>query len=148
MSSTYAHYQGPSSLPSDYALLSAFNSNNDLADSESDPDSDTDSLNPARRRRRSFSNAYYYRPPRPTIGSYPRQDLSDAISNGRLAIIPSETTPLLSNPPVPRIEEPTDDCGAENGSDLLMLWEEMLILARYSLPVFGYVPFYRSRYVT
>lgn len=149
MSSTYVHYQGPSSLPSDYAILSAFNSRNNLSDSESDPDSDTDIHPPQARRRlthrKSFPNAY------PTVGSYPSQELSDVsgqISNGRLAIIPSETTPLLSNPPVPCIEEPTDDCGAENRSDLLMLWEEMLILTRYSLPVFGYVPLYPRGYVT
>lgn len=50
---------------------------------------------------------------------------------------PSETTPLLA-PPVPRIVE---DCD-ENDSALPhsksdMYWEELGILTKYTLPVFG-----------
>jgi len=142
MSSTYAHYQGPSSIPADYAILSALNN-----DSDSDPESgsDTDTISGRRlSHRKSFPHAYYYRPAHPTIGLYPEQQLSD--SSGQLSarlVTPSETTPLLSNPPIPRIEEQTDsnDYRAENKLTLCMFWEEFRILAKYSLPVFGYCLF-------
>ncbi|KAJ3495861.1 hypothetical protein NLJ89_g10567 [Agrocybe chaxingu] len=49
-----------------------------------------------------------------------------------------ENTPLLSDPPVPRIEEPIDrDAAADAGTALEMFWEELVILAKYALPVFG-----------
>lgn len=108
MSSTYAHYQGPSSLPSDYAIVSSLRQN------ESDLDSDTDTLHP---------DKTYYRPAHPTIARPCAQPL-----------LPTEITPLLSNPPVPCIEETID-----NVDSYFMFWEELFILAKYALPVFGYV---------
>lgn len=113
MSSTYAHYQGPSSLPSDYAILSALNSTYDNDNDEDDSDA-TES-----------ESTTYYRPKHPTI-SLPASST------------PTESTPLLSNPPVPRIEEHNDLCqSAKRDLTLHMFWEEFAILARYSLPVFG-----------
>jgi hypothetical protein len=111
MSSTYAHYQEPSSLPSDYAILSALN-NGSESDSESVSDTDT-IIHPVVGRRlmhrKSLPHGYYYRPAHPTIGLYPRQELSGSSGqhSNRLGT-PSETSPLLSNPPVPRIEEQVD----------------------------------------
>lgn len=148
MSFTYAHYQGPSSLPSDYAILSALNERSHDPDSDTGSVSDADTLHPAVGRRlahrKSFPHAYYYRPAHPTIGSYPRRDHSPSSTEipTRVAT-PTETTPLLSNPPVPRIEEQIDnnDCSAEQYLTFRMFWEEFLILAKYSLPVFGYALF-------
>ncbi|CAA7268525.1 unnamed protein product [Cyclocybe aegerita] len=172
MSSTYAHYQGPSSLPSDYALLSHFAHRdhsaphprrvpeNGAAPASGDEDEDEDTeptptQTPRRTvvtRRESFpASAYYTRPPRPTIGSYPRErrydDAEPGSGNGNSASndqsfpslgLPDENTPLLSNPPVPRIEEPIDrDATADAGTPLEMFWEELVILAKYALPVFG-----------
>ncbi|KAG6860467.1 hypothetical protein C0995_010758 [Termitomyces sp. Mi166 len=45
--------------------------------------------------------------------------------------LPSENTPLLA-PPVPRIDKPFDD-----DRTLYTFWEELCILTRYALPVFG-----------
>jgi len=93
MSSTYAHHQGASSLPSDYAVSS-----------ESDSDSshgDTSAITQKNRR------------------------------------VTSERTPLLSNPPVSRIEEPVDN-NDSRAPTFWIFWEEFLILAKYSFPVFMY----------
>jgi len=105
MSSTYAHYQGPSSLPSDYAILSSLQNE---PDQDSDLDSDSD------------SDKTYYRPAHPTIAWSSPQ--------------PLETTPLLSIPPPPCIEETID-----NVDSYFIFWEELFILAKYALPVFAYV---------
>lgn len=127
MSSTYAHYQGPSSLPSDYAILSALNQ--DSHDASPHPErglARRESLN-------AMHRDQYLRPPRPTIGTYPRDQM-----NAPALGLPSETTPLLSNPPVPRIEEPIDrDEAADDEAPVKMFWEELFILTRYALPVFG-----------
>lgn len=101
MSSTYAHYQGPSSLPNDYAILSAFNENNNDS-------------------RTITHRNDYERPKHPSIAARP----------------PQETTPLLSDPPVPRIIEDTDKNDIEE-STFKMFWDELCILAKYAFPVFG-----------
>ena len=49
----------------------------------------------------------------------------------------SENTPLL-NPPLPRIDEPFDSVPAADRK-VAIFWEELRILTRYSLPVFGFV---------
>lgn len=51
--------------------------------------------------------------------------------------IPSENTPLL-NPPVPRIDESIEQT-SDDGSTVLIFWEELRILTRYALPVFACV---------
>ncbi|KDR72491.1 hypothetical protein GALMADRAFT_252589 [Galerina marginata CBS 339.88] len=144
MSSTYAHYQGPSSLPSDYAILSRLNPLHEptVPSSEQEPlapppVSERDSSQHRVTRRESFPESYYYRPTRPTIGRNPRSDQPDSIPS-RTFRMPSETTPLLSNPPIPRIEESIDrDPLANSESNVSMFWEELWILTKYALPVFG-----------
>jgi len=134
MSSTYAHYQGSSSLPSDYAVLSELNTRHNDSESDSDSLSDTETIHSTIGRklahRKSFPHAHYHRPT-PTIGLY-REPYGQVSSR-----VTSERTPLLSNPPVPCIEEQMD-CGKEKDFTFCMFWEEFLILAKYSLPVFGY----------
>ena len=124
MSSTYAHYQGPSSLPSDYAILSRLRA-----------DTSTSA---------SFPAEYYYRPHNPTIGSYPHID-PHSEAPWHLTHPPTEATPLLNNPPVPRIEENIDvNTSTNTSSNIAMFWEELAILTKYALPVFGYAPLNHS----
>ncbi|KAF4616349.1 hypothetical protein D9613_008614 [Agrocybe pediades] len=143
MSSTYAHYQGPSSLPADYAIVSRINSHeqNDLHGSDDEqyiPDGAEGSENTNHRgaRRESITKSrYHHRPLNPTIGSYIPQEQTATPS---LSFNASETTPLLNNPPIPRIEEAVDqDPAADDGSKIVMFWEEVWILSKYALPVFG-----------
>lgn len=134
MSSTYAHYQGPGSLPSDYAILSRFSSaHEDFEPTDELPPSGTDPR-PVRRRE-SFSVSPYFRPLNPTVpvvNVYPQGD-------SKASTPPTENTPLLS-PLVPRIEEEIDrNVSADSGTSMAMFWEELRILTKYALPVFGYV---------
>jgi len=130
MSSTYAHYQQPSSLPADYAILSRLNSHQEPESVEEEEGSSGLSTP---RRRESFPQADYYRPHNPTRAV----DHTRRVDNASFAL-PSETTPLLSNPPVPRIEENIDrHPSADSESKISMFWEEMLILAKYAFPIFG-----------
>jgi len=140
MSSTYAHYQGPASLPSDYAILSRFSSAHE--DFEPTDELIRDELPSGTdprpvRRRQSFSVSPYFRPLNPTapvVGVYPQRD-------SKASTPPTENTPLLS-PPVPRIEEEIDrNVSADNGTSMAMFWEELRILTKYALPVFGCVHF-------
>ena len=134
MSSTYAHYQGPSSLPSDYAILSRLSTNYESSTPEAQPENSLQ----IPRRRGSFPEERYYRPLNPTIGVYPRVDPHGGTPQ-HLAHSPTETSPLLNNLPVPRIEENRDgDTFADKASKLTMFQEELAILTKYALPVFGY----------
>ncbi|PPR06453.1 hypothetical protein CVT24_002614 [Panaeolus cyanescens] len=102
MSSTYAHYQGPSSLPQDYAILNSLNNDNAQDDNE-EPE--------------------YKRPTKMTIGT--RHDLPTV----------TEATPLLA---APRIEESIDRNDPNDSEPATrMFWEELFILTKYALPVFG-----------
>jgi MATE family multidrug resistance protein len=134
MSSAYADYQGHSSLPPGHAMLSALNNHHNGSESESsDP-----AVGHSQRHRESHPHTYNYHPAHTTVGVHPQQELSDPseqLSNGLRP--PSETTPLLGNPPVPRIDEVVDN-KLENNITFSTFWEEFLILAKYSLPVFGY----------
>ena len=137
MSSTYAHYQGPASLPSDYAILSRFSSAHEDLEPTDELREEIPSGTDARpaRRRESFSVSYF-RPlnPIPVVSVYPQGD-------SKASTPPTENTPLLS-PPVPRIEEEIDrNVSADNGTNTAMFWEELRILTKYALPVFGYVHF-------
>jgi MATE family multidrug resistance protein len=144
MSSTYAHYQQPSSLPADYAILSRLNSHNEPSISESDLDDEDSTRSTGKSirrvsRRESFPAAGYYRPLKPTLGKYPTDggDGARRLDNASFGL-PSETTPLLNNPPFPRIEESIDhDPSSDDESKVSMFWEEMRILTKYSFPVFG-----------
>ena len=96
MSSTYAHYQGSYSIPSDLSHL-------------------------------------------PEHTSVPESQPENSEASRRLTHPPTEATPLLSNPPVPRIEENIDSNTFTNAaSNINMFWEELTILTKYVLPVFGY----------
>ncbi|KAF8880035.1 hypothetical protein BD779DRAFT_1612809 [Infundibulicybe gibba] len=138
MSSTYAHYQGPASLPSDYAILSRLSRSPSGGDGDRVENDDEDDSNTSRRngafspRRGSFPSSGFLRPP-PTMAGYPVQSKSSSSSQTQI----TESTPLL-NPPVPRIEEHTEDDALSNeGSSISMFWEELRILTKYALPVFG-----------
>jgi hypothetical protein len=140
MSSTYAHYQGPASLPSDYAILSRFSSvNEDFEPTDELREGIPSGTDPRPvRRRESLPVSPYFRPRNPTVpvvGVYPQGD-------SKASTPPTENTPLLS-PPVPRIEEEIDrNVSADNGTSMAMFWEELRILTKYALPVFGYVHFF------
>ena len=117
MSSTYAHYQGPASLPSRYAILSRFSGQDPDGDQVQDSSPEDDLLPP--------------RPRHPVIGTYPRVDNPPKLS---------ESTPLLLNqqPPLPLIEEQIDrDASRDQESMFSMIREEASILTKYALPVFA-----------
>ena len=129
MSSTYAHYQGSSSIPSDLSHL---------PEHTSVPESQPENTPWAPRQRESSPTGHFYRPHNPTTGSYPYVDPHSEASR-HLTHPPTEATPLLSNPPVPRIEENIDTNTSTNASsNITMFWEELTILTKYVLPVFGY----------
>lgn len=134
MSSTYAHYQGPSSIPSDYAIVSQMNARQSGTNINDHDDHDDETLAPQRR------------PAHPTLApsTYYPEPMSPASSSSSVTaeapVLISERTPLLSNPPVPRIEEPVDRLdGDESGTAMAIFKEELAILTKYSLPVFGCV---------
>ncbi|KAI0819458.1 MATE efflux family protein [Trametes gibbosa] len=150
MSSTYVHYSTPSSLPSDYALLSRYAAAHDQSEDGEPPEEagpssdieDNESVDPVgihiddgrrkKLRRKSFPTSYLT-PFNPTMGPLPNKS---GHRSGPKPIDPTENTPLLA-PPVPRIEE---DCDAEDMDEsphpLKMFKEEAFILAKYTLPVF------------
>ena len=135
----YAHYQGPSSLPSDYASFSRLSSNYESRTLESHPENTQQISSRRVTRRESFPVSHYSRPLNPTIGVYPHSEPPQHL--------PTESSPLLVHPPVPRIEENRDcNASAENTSTVNMFWEELAVLTKYAIPVFGYVSsfFYES----
>jgi MATE family multidrug resistance protein len=128
MSSTNVHYQG---LPSNHTLSTNYDSQlENTEDSESTP---------------SFSSSGS-QSPNPTIGVYQQSEAPQ-----HLAHLPTETSPLLNHPPVPRIEQNIDynaSADHDNTSTVNMFWEELAVLTKYAIPVFGYAPsfifFYES----
>ena len=129
MSSTFTHYQGPSSLPSDYAILSRLDESRSL---DSQPEN-TVQISRRVTRRESFPVSPYSRPLNPTIGVYPHSEASQPL--------PTESSPLLDHTPVPRIEENRDhNASAENTSTVNMFWEELAVLTKYAIPIFRYAP--------
>ena len=140
MSSTIALHQGPSSLPSDYAILSRLNKYNESGTPESQSDNSTVQIT----RRKSFpaSVSHCYRPLNPTIGVHPCVDSAEPHSEASQHLTPSptETSPLLDRPPVPQIEENIDYNVSDKTSTVNMFWEELAVLTKYAIPVFGYAP--------
>lgn len=125
---SYAPHFTPASLPSDYATLSrystALSDSQDRTGSDEDEDSlgtDGERARPRTPRRLSFPTPYI-RPPQPSMGP--------GSAGGGVAL---ETTPLL----VPRINEELD--GDNDNNPMTMFWEELRILTRYTLPVYGFV---------
>ncbi|KAG6864899.1 hypothetical protein C0991_006469 [Blastosporella zonata] len=101
-----AHYQGPASLPSDYALLSRFAGAHEEEEA-------------------------------PAATPRPRHLTIAPLTIPIPGPIPTENTPLL-NPPVPRIDEPLDHSSmSAKQTTTVIFWEELRILTRYALPVFG-----------
>ena len=145
MSSTLAHYQGPASLPSDYALLSRYAGNHLEEQIESDDDlTDNESLPRLNSTlRRASAPAPPCLRPQHSLGPMTSHHPHHPHHPHHFAHIPlpgpipSENTPLL-NPPVPRIAEPIEQT-SDDGSKMLIFWEELRILTRYALPVFALV---------
>lgn len=143
MSATFAHYQGPASLPSDYAIVSRYAAahpdNEETIDSEDEDERSISSNNSTERvdsrahspRRKSFPSEPYLR--RPTVMTMPSRHLHRSASNV------SETTPLLPAPDVPRMIESNDGDNSESQTTMSMFWEELRVLTRYALPVYGFV---------
>ena len=129
-------YQGPSSLPSDYAILNQACPSTSYESStlESQPENTVQIT-----RRESFPVSQYNRPLNPTIGVYssscvePHSEASQHLNPS-----PTETSPLLNHPPVPRIEENMDYNASDKTSTAKMFWEELAILTKYAIPNFGY----------
>lgn len=142
MSQTYMHYSTSSSLPSDYALLSRYaaargldeNANTIASDEEVEVNNhDTGepsdaSLTHQRVSRRSSFPTPFIRPLNPTIASRPDTSVAPVT-------LANEYTPLL----VPRIEEEGDDLPGAAGEHTprSLFWEELRILMKYTLPVYG-----------
>ncbi|EIN09142.1 MATE efflux family protein [Punctularia strigosozonata HHB-11173 SS5] len=131
MSSTYVHYGTPSSLPSDYAVLAQYAAARSNANQEPDEDNDhdnetgeTQTLLAQQSRRTSFPGGYL-RPPKMSLGSAPEGILPNAVN---------ETSPLI-----PRIPEEVDEAEVNVSQPVPVhaLAEEIKILAKYTLPVFG-----------
>ena len=133
MSSTYAHYQGPSSLPSDYASLSRLTTNHESGTPEPQPENTAQIT-----RRESLPVSYYDRPLNPTIGVYPHNETSQHLTS--LTPSATETSPLLDHSPVPCEENRDYNAPADNTSTVNMFWEELAVLTKSAIPVFGYAP--------
>ena len=132
MSSTYAHYQGPSSLPSDYTILSRLSTSYESSTPEFQPENTVQI-----KRRKSFpaSLSHYYRPLNPV---YPHNEASQ-----HLAPSPTEASALLNHPPVQRIEQNIDYyASADDTSTVNMFWEELAVLTKFAVPNFGYAPLF------
>ena len=118
---TSIHYGSPSSLPSDYALLSRYANRDDI------DDIDDDSHGPIRPLTRRTSCPFpYLQPLQPKLPEHfsPKNSM------------PDEYTPLL----VPRIEEEasTKVDPDHPPSTAKIYRDELRILTKYTLPVFGY----------
>ncbi|OCH87072.1 MATE efflux family protein [Obba rivulosa] len=148
MSYTYSHYATPSSLPSDYALLSRYAGAHDMNPTEQDnevlpdrgassglqlDDSDAQHISHTKMRRKSLPTSYVT-PSNTTAASLPDNSGYRTVP---MASSATENTPLLA-PPIPRIEEEVDAQYAVEPERLApMRWEELKILTKYTLPVFG-----------
>jgi multidrug resistance protein, MATE family len=143
MSSTLPHYQGPASLPSDYALLSRYAGNQEELGDRIESDDELIDAENIRHDHRPNSTSILRRasapaPPRlrPKNSITPMTSHPHRLSHIPMpGPIPSESTALL-NPPVPRIDESIERT-SDNGSKMLIFWEELRILTRYALPVFA-----------
>ncbi|KAI0305257.1 MATE efflux family protein [Multifurca ochricompacta] len=123
------HYGTPSSLPSDYALLSRYANIDEYTDQPNNPtepiDTQDDTIPSGRaiRPRKSFPSPYY-RPLQPKLPEH----LSSKVT------VPDEYTPLL----VPRINEDCANDDLIHSSNPTKLYtDELRILFKYTLPVFG-----------
>ncbi|KAG2134116.1 MATE efflux family protein [Suillus clintonianus] len=135
-----SHLSGTSSsLPQDYAILSRFaappseETQEELevspARNDQEECGEEDGLLASRKqvRRTSFPSSYIL-PPQPSMNIIPTaQNVPQ----------PTENTPLLA-PFMPRIQEDVDfPCDGQEPTTAQMYWEELRILCKYALPVFG-----------
>lgn len=129
----------PSSLPQDYAILSRFaaplsgetqeelEASSARNDQEECDEEDTLLVPRQQVRRTSFPSSYIL-PPQPSMNIIP---------TAPSVLQPTENTPLLA-PLIPRIRENVDfPIDGREPSTAQMYWEELRILLKYSLPVFG-----------
>jgi len=139
MASNQGHHVG--SLPNDYAILARF-AHDDRKNEERNHTEEEDGEDRVRAQspRRSSFPSSYIRPPPPAIPSMDfKSDRHLVVENS-----PTENTPLLG-PLVPRIqEEPGDEDHNDTKSNMTTFWEEMRILSKYTLPVFGFVSSFRN----
>jgi MATE family multidrug resistance protein len=139
MASNQGHFVG--SIPNDYAILARFahddheNQGEERNHIVEEEDENTNTNTSRLRRRSSLPPSHFLLPP-PTMSSI---SFKSAGTEGKRVSIDSgatENTPLLE-PLVPRIEEAEDE--DDTKSNTSMFWEELRILSKYTLPVFGYV---------
>lgn len=147
MSSTYVHYGTPSSLSTDYAVLSHYAAAHSLTAHDAPPTEEPpldseDALDahdtngvaiPGRAVRPRLSFTSIHRGQfNPSLSAVP--DAPTPIEP------PTENTPLLLSSPAVRIEEECDAHDAEDPPPTSTVFrEEFEILTQYTLPVFGYV---------
>uniref|UniRef100_A0A0W0G3A4 MATE efflux family protein n=1 Tax=Moniliophthora roreri TaxID=221103 RepID=A0A0W0G3A4_MONRR len=138
MTSTANHYQGTGSLPSDYALLSRYAARQDSMSYDSNSDSSHGN--------RLYSEGSTLRVPSSTAGmgrtSLParRRPSKDDEQTERTTITPrsnpsNENTPLLNPPRI--VEDVEQNDGTDRESSMQMFRDELGILTKYALPVFG-----------
>ncbi|KZP13415.1 MATE efflux family protein [Athelia psychrophila] len=139
--STQGHYVG--SLPNDYAILAQFAQQEVQHDNDANDTSDaaesTDNLLPATHltstspRRTSFP-ASYIKPHSQTLTFKPSLHNLGPSSDGMASSVgaATENTPLI-----PRINEPTPGEDDDDKALAVMFWEELRVLCKYTLPVFG-----------
>jgi len=136
MSSTFLHYGTPASLPSDYAILTRYaaSQHNGALQVNERPESEDDNLGgqehtrPCSPRRRSLPSSYF-RSRSITIGA--------PIVKNSLSVIQTEITPLLRGSTVPVIQESVGRTDGHEETTMAMFWEELYVLTRYTVPVFG-----------
>ncbi|TFL01933.1 MATE efflux family protein [Pterulicium gracile] len=137
MSSTYAHYQIPASLPSDYAILSRYTPAVDDQENDDEPNDTYDAGISCRRG--SFPTSYSGRPLRPTMGSAPSPSALVSEQNTEftpLLGIHEMAPPNLNDLPTQGIPLVTPD-EDEQATFWHLVMQELPVLAKFSLPVFG-----------
>ncbi|KAI3616804.1 multidrug oligosaccharidyl-lipid polysaccharide flippase [Moniliophthora roreri] len=140
MTSTASHYQGSGSLPSDYALLSRYAARQDSMNHDGDNDSYSENESESESStlhipsstvgaRRGSLPAHR----RPSMGSRHDEQIERIIAPRSNP--PNENTPLLNPPRIVEDVEQNDGTGQE--SSMQMFRDELGILTKYALPVFG-----------
>jgi MATE family multidrug resistance protein len=145
MSSTYVHYGTPSSVPSDYGVLARYASG--APAHEPDSGEHQPLLAPPTMHRSRSRSHEALRSSR-TTHAQPHAPYVPVPGTGKLEAAPSlssishgytEATPLL----IPRIVEAVDEEEAQEALGDVepkahnVYWEELKILAKYTLPILG-----------
>lgn len=128
MESTFPHYHGPASLPSDYALLSRLANLNGAQANTGEEDDDSEARNTGPEDTSTIS------PRRSSFPASRRPKTLTMASRRPSAPIPTETSALLAGEEQRNNSEPDVPL-----SDTAMFWEELRTLTTYALPVFGFV---------